>query len=68
MEYIRKYAFVTVVAAVFAFAAPALAGNTFWDDSTAGWLSGSSQSDSAGIASQPCDPAQLKKGGLWFLP
>ncbi|MFH1981338.1 MAG: hypothetical protein ABIL58_05820 [Pseudomonadota bacterium] len=72
MKDIRKFAVLAIVAAVFAFgsvfATPALAGNTFFDDSTSAWLSGSSPNASVAVASQPCDPASIKKGGLSFLP
>lgn len=68
----RKMSIVATVAVVLAFgsifASPALAGsNTFWDDSTAGWINGNSQSNSYAIAAVPCDPS-VKKGGLSFLP
>lgn len=68
----RKMSIVATVAVVLAFgsviASPALAGsNTFWDDSTAGWLNGNARSDTVAMASVPCDPAAAKKG-LYFLP
>ena len=72
MKNIRKTAFLAIAAAIFAFgsvfAAPALAGNTFWDDSTTQWLGGGSSNAPVAIAAEPCDPASVKKGGLNFLP
>ena len=68
----RKIAFVAVLAAFFAFGAvftsPALAGSSLFDDSTNNWLNGSSGQQTASAAGVPCDPAQVNKGGLSFLP
>ena len=72
-RYFKKSGIVVAAAVVFAmffaFTSPALAGgNTFWDDSTTQWLSGQSESASTVNANEPCDPAQVKRGGLSFLP
>ncbi len=72
-KYVKNSGIVVASAVVFsmllAFAGPALAGNnTFWDDSTTQWLSGQPDNASAAMASMPCGPAQVKRGGLSFLP
>lgn len=72
-KYFKKSGIVVAAAVVFAmvltFTSPALAGgNTFWDDSTTQWLSGQPNSASAALSDAPCDPAQVKRGGLSFLP
>ena len=71
----KKQAIVVTFAAIFAlvsaFAAPALAGgNTFWDDDTHQWLNDKSndRQTASTVGGVPCDPAQMKRGGLSFLP
>lgn len=67
----RKLLVVAAVAAfVFGtvFATPALAGSTLFDDSTNAFIDGNSQPNANVQAAQPCDPAQVRKGGLSFLP
>ena len=73
-KYIRKHAFLAVLAIVFAssiaFTTPVLAGvgSTLFDDSTNQMLSGKAKSKPVTQAGVPCDPAQTKKGDLSFLP
>jgi hypothetical protein len=73
--HMRKQTIVLALAIAFAlvsaFAAPAVAGgNTFWDSSTSEWLNGQSNDIQAAstVGGVPCDPAQVKRGGLSFLP